>query len=84
MTVHARLAGEPRIYDLAQEVFDDVSARSAIVQRAAIALQRREQHGISESLDEDFWRGVEALMRANRDDLQRLEDAIRAGDGDRS
>jgi hypothetical protein len=84
MKIQPRLATEPSVSDLAQEVFNDLAARSAIVQKVALAMQTFEQHGINERLDEDFWRGLEDLMRANRDDLRRLEDALHASEGARS
>jgi hypothetical protein len=47
----------------------DVAARSAVLE--AIAAERTVSE-LGFELPDDFWRGVRLLMKANRDDLQRL------------
>jgi hypothetical protein len=64
---------EPAVdIDLIEEVCDSVAARSAILEKLASAWSEFDPGGTNIEMDHDFWRGVEDLMRANRNDLARL------------
>lgn len=65
-----------------ENVCDDVAARSAILQKLAIAYGVYDPGGTDTPLDQDFWRGVEDLMRDNRRDLSRLNAHINGRDDD--
>lgn len=67
---------EPIDVDVVEDVCRDVAARSAILEKLAIAWGVYDPGGTNIELDQDFWRGVEDLMRANRNDMQRLEAQI--------
>jgi hypothetical protein len=58
--------------DVVDQVCSDVAARSAILEKLAQAWSQFDPGGTNVEMDHDFWRGVEDLMRANRDDLARL------------
>jgi hypothetical protein len=67
-------------FTVVENVCRDVAARSAILEKLAMAWSEYDPGGTNLEMDHDFWRGVEDLMRANRDDLERLYAQINGED----
>ena len=67
-----RSARDVLLEDLVSEVCDTVAARSALLLKLGQVCQTYEADTVDKYLDQDVWRGVAELMRANREDLTRL------------
>jgi hypothetical protein len=62
----------PMLEDLIGEITVAVAGRSAILQKLAEAWQEYDEKSINPTINAHFWRGVDDLMRANLEDLDRL------------